>query len=118
MGALGECAGEIGEFPEGHAPMPLGARFPGTGIVLPGRLGGQREDRDFGCVGGLSFGVSADKTNKGDFVEVHTFSPVLPVLSRATESEWARLPRQELLFWGDRKGGARTERVREQGTSF
>ena len=73
MGALGEGAGEIGEFPEGHASMPLGARFPGSGIVLPGRLGGEREDRDVGCVGGLSFGVAAEKTDKGDSVEVHTF---------------------------------------------
>jgi hypothetical protein len=36
MGTFGESAGEIGEFPEGHASMPLGARFPGSGIVLPG----------------------------------------------------------------------------------
>ena len=34
--------------------MPLGARFPRSGIVLPGRLGGKRKDRDVGCVGGLS----------------------------------------------------------------
>ena len=32
--AFGEAAGEIGEFPEGYAPMPLGARLPGSGIVL------------------------------------------------------------------------------------
>src|SRR6476620_371305 len=89
--AFGEGAGEIGEFPEGHAPMPLGARFPGSGIVLPGGLGGQREDRDVGCVGGLSFGVAADETDKGDSIEVHTFLLVLPV-ARAPESEWARLP--------------------------
>ena len=41
MSAFGEGASEIGEFPEGDAPMPLGARFPGSGIVLPGRLGGE-----------------------------------------------------------------------------
>jgi hypothetical protein len=34
--AFGEAAGEIGEFPENHAPMPLGARLSGSGIVLPG----------------------------------------------------------------------------------
>jgi len=78
---FGERAGEIGEFPEGHASMPLGARFPGSGIVLPGRLGGQREDRDVGCVGGFSFGVAADETDKGDSIEVHTFLLVLPVAS-------------------------------------
>ena len=37
MGAFVEGTGEIGEFPESDAPMPLGARFPGSGIVLPGR---------------------------------------------------------------------------------
>src|ERR1017187_2789988 len=73
MHAFGEGAGEIGEFPKGYASMPLGARLPGSGIVLPGRLGGERKDRDVGCVGGLSFGVAADKTDKGDSVEVHTF---------------------------------------------
>ena len=41
MGAFGEGAGEIGEFPEGYASMPLGARLLGSGIVLPGRLGGE-----------------------------------------------------------------------------
>ena len=77
--AFGEGAGEIGEFPERHAPMPLGARLPGSGIVLPGRLGSEREDRDVGYVGGLSFGVVADETDKGDSIEVHTFLLVLPV---------------------------------------
>ena len=56
MGAFGEGAGEIGEFPEGHASMPLGARFPRSGIVLPGCLGGEGKNRDVGCVGSLSFG--------------------------------------------------------------
>ena len=46
--AFVEGASEIGKFPEGHAAMPLGARFPGSGIVLSGRLGSQREDRDVG----------------------------------------------------------------------
>src|SRR5215470_14176058 len=34
-------------------------------------------------------------------------------LSRAPGSEWARLPRPKLLFWGDRHGGARTGTVPE-----
>src|SRR5215471_16620351 len=59
--------------------MPLGARFPRSGIVLPGRLGGERKDRDVGCVGRLSFGVVADETDKGDSIELHTFLLVLPV---------------------------------------
>lgn len=62
MRAFGEGGGEISQFPEGHASMPIGARFPGSGIVLPGRLGGEREDRDVGCVGDLSLSVAADET--------------------------------------------------------
>jgi hypothetical protein len=58
VSAFGEGPGEIGHFPKGHAAMPLGARFPGSGVVLPGRLGGEREDRDVGCVGGLSLGCA------------------------------------------------------------
>src|ERR1035441_10473741 len=81
MCAFGEGAGKIGESPEGHASMPLGTRFPGSGIVLRGRLGGEREDRDVGCVGGLSFGIAADKTDKGDSVEVHTFLLFCPLVS-------------------------------------
>src|SRR5437879_1491327 len=64
--AFGEAAGEIGEFPEGHAPMPLGARFPGTGVVLPGRLGGEREDRDVGCVGGRVVKILERTETTGD----------------------------------------------------
>src|SRR5258708_19869669 len=81
MCALREGAGEIGQFAEGHASMPLGARFPGSGLVLPGRLGGEREDRDVGCVGGLSFGIAADETDEGDSVEVHTFLLFCPIVS-------------------------------------
>jgi hypothetical protein len=49
---FGESAseiGEFGEFPEGQASMPLGARPPGSGVALPGCLGREREDRDVGC---------------------------------------------------------------------
>ena len=63
MRAFEEGAGEIGEFPEGHAAMPLGARLPGSGVALPGRFGRKRKDRDVGCLGGLSLDVAADETN-------------------------------------------------------
>ena len=106
---FGERAGEIGEFPEGHASMPVGARFPGSGIVLPGRLGSQREDRDVGCVGGLSFGVAADETDKGDSIEVHTFLLVLPVRLGHPKASGRGSQDKKLLFWGDRNGGARTD---------
>ena len=61
MRALGEGAGKIGQSPEGDASMPLGARFPGSGVILPGRLGRQREDGDVGCVADLlcAFGKDA-----------------------------------------------------------
>src|SRR5260370_30822503 len=118
MGAFGEGTGEIGEFPEGHASMPLGAGFPGSGIVLPGRLGGEREDRDVGCVGGLFFGIAADETEEGDSIEVHTFLLVLPVCLGHPKASGRGSPGKKLLFWGDRNGGARTGRVREQSRSF
>ena len=35
------------------------------------RLGREREDRDVGRIGGLSFGVAADETDKGDSIEVY-----------------------------------------------
>src|SRR5207244_5935227 len=81
MGSFGEGAGEIGEFAESHASMPLSARFPESGVVLPGRVGGQRKDRDVGCVGGFSFGIAADKTDQSDSVEVHTFLLFCPFVS-------------------------------------
>src|SRR2546425_92510 len=84
--------------------MPLGARFPGTGGVLPGRLGREREDRDGGWVGGLSFGVAADETDKGDSIEVHTVLLVLPVCLGHPKASGHGSPDKKLLFWGDRNG--------------
>ena len=46
MRAFSNGAGEIGQFPECHASMPLGTRFPRSGVILPGRFGCQRKDRD------------------------------------------------------------------------
>src|SRR5215471_12728597 len=98
--------------------MPLGARFPRSGIVLPGRLGGERKDRDVGCVGGLSFGVVADETDKGDSIEVHAFLLVLPVGLGHRKASGRGSQDKKLLFWGDRNdGGARTGKVREQSRS-
>src|SRR5260370_40607517 len=61
--------------------MPLGARFAGTGIVLPGGLGREREDRDVGCFSGLSFGVAADETDQVDSIEDIRFSLFCPLVS-------------------------------------
>jgi hypothetical protein len=115
MGAFGEGAGEIGEF--SRKPR-IDARFPGSGIVLPGRLGREREDRDVGRVGGLSFGVAADETDKGDSIEVHTFLLFRPFVSGTRKASGRGSQDKKLLFWGDRNGGARTGRVREQSRSF
>src|SRR5262245_43424955 len=49
VSTLGEVAGEVSQIPEGDA-SPLGAGFPGSGVILPGRLGSEREHRDVGCV--------------------------------------------------------------------
>jgi hypothetical protein len=43
VSTLGEGAGEVGQLPKGDASMPLGPRFPRSGVILPGRLGGERE---------------------------------------------------------------------------
>ena len=113
MRAFGEAAGEIGEFPEGHAPMPLGARFPGTGIVLPGRLGGQREDREIGCVAKLLLGIAADETDESDSVEVllHV-SPFLPFCLGHPEASGRAAPKTSSCFsGGTENGGARTGMV-------
>ncbi len=79
--------------------MPLGARFPGSGIVLPGRLGGEREDRDVGGVGGLSFGIAAEETDKGDSVEVHTFLLFCPLVS-GTRKRVGAAPKARSCFSG------------------
>lgn len=99
MRAFGEGGGEISQFPEGHASMPIGARFPGSGIVLPGRLGGEREDRDVGCVGDLSFSVAADETDEGDSVEVHTFLLFCPFVS-GTRGRVGAAPQARSCFSG------------------
>jgi hypothetical protein len=48
VSTLGEVAGEVSQLPEGDASMPLGPRFPPSGVILPGRLRGEREHRDVG----------------------------------------------------------------------
>src|SRR5215831_10645216 len=50
VSTLNEGAGEVSQFPEGDASMPLGPRFPRSGVILPGRLSGEREHRDVRCV--------------------------------------------------------------------
>jgi len=110
MGAFGEGAGEIGQFSEGHASMPLGVRFLRSGVVLPGRLGGEREYRDVGCVSGLSFGVAADETDEGDSVEVHTFLLFCPFCLGHRKASGRGSQDKKLLFWGDRNGEPEPER--------
>jgi hypothetical protein len=61
--ALAKSAGEVGQLPERDASMPLGPRFPRTGVILPGRLGGEREHRDVRCVADLPFGIAAEETD-------------------------------------------------------
>jgi hypothetical protein len=74
MGALGVGASEIGGSSEGHASIPLGTQFPGSGIVLRGRFGRERKDRDVGCVWQTFFRRRCrQKPIQGDSVEVYTF---------------------------------------------
>src|SRR5215831_5809163 len=73
VSTLNEGAGEVSQFPEGDASMPLGPRFPRSGVVLPRCLGGEREYRDIRCVANLLLGIAAEETYESDPVEVHTF---------------------------------------------
>lgn len=61
--------------------MPLRAGFPCSGVILPGHLRRQPEDRDVGRVAGLPFGVAAGEANKGNSVEVYTFLLFCPSVS-------------------------------------
>jgi hypothetical protein len=109
MGTFGEGAGGIGELTEGHAAMPLGARFPGSDIVLPGRLGGEREDRDVGCVGSLSFANADDETDKSDSIELHMFL-LLCLFVSGTGKRVGAASQTRGCFSGETgNGGARTE---------
>ena len=110
VSALNEGAGEVSQFPEGDASMPLGPRFPRSGVILSGRFGGERKHRDVRCVADLLFGIAAEETDKSDSVEVHTF---LPVCLGHSEASGRGSQDQKLLFWGHRYGGARTGTVPE-----
>jgi hypothetical protein len=73
VSTLGEVAGEVSQLPEGDASMPLPPRFPRSGVILPGRLSGEREHCDVHCVADLFFGIAAEETDESDSVEAHTF---------------------------------------------
>src|SRR5215813_8275950 len=73
MSTFGESGNELSKPSKGDTPMPLGAGFPASGVILPRRFGGEREHRDVRCVADLPFAIAAEKTDEGDSVEVHTF---------------------------------------------
>ena len=103
MGAFGEGAGEIGEFPEGHAPMPLGARFPRSGIVLPGRLGGER--KKIAMLIALAAFLSASlpmKPIRVILLRYIRFSLFCPICLGHPKASGRGSQDKKLLFWGDR----------------
>jgi len=112
VGASFERTGKPCKLPERHTPMPVRTRFPGSGVVLPRRLRRQREDGDIGGAGNLLFGVVADETDERHSVEVHKILLVLPACLGHPERVGAAPKGKELLFWGDRNGGARTGTAR------
>jgi hypothetical protein len=57
----------------------------------------QREDREVGGVGGFSFGVVADETDKGDSMRYIRFSLFCP-LSRAAEKRVGAAPKIRSCF--------------------
>src|SRR5262249_41829615 len=100
VSTLCESAGEVSQLPEGDASMPLGPRFPASGVILPGRFGGEREHRNVGCVADLLFGIAAEETDERVILLRYIRFSCSARLSRAPGSEWARLPRPEAAFLG------------------
>src|SRR5262245_13234063 len=114
VSTLGEVAGEVSQFPEGDASMPLGAGFPSSGVILPGRLGSEREHRDVGCVAGLIFGIAAEETDESDSVEVHTFLLFCPFVSGTRKRVGAAPQTRSCFSGGTGTGEPEPERCRRQ----
>ena len=70
--AFGERPGELREAAEDHATVPLGMRdVLAALLVLVGGLGSDRERGKAAVVGGVNFGVAAEKSDEGYFVLEH-----------------------------------------------
>jgi hypothetical protein len=96
--------------------MPLGARFPGSGVVLPRRLGREREDRAVGRVGGLSLGMLPRKPIRVILLRYISFS-CSPRWSRAPRKRVGAAP-QKLLSGGTGTGEPEPERGQGQSRGF
>jgi hypothetical protein len=104
VSTLGEGAGEVGQFPEGDASMPLGPRFPPSGVISPTSWWRARRPR---CWLLLTF-FSASLPRKPMRVILLRYIrfSCSARLSRAPASEWARLPRSEAAFLGEPARGS------------
>src|ERR1044071_3577452 len=98
--------------------MPLGPGFPRPGVILPGRLGGEREHRDVGCVADLTFGITAEEADESDSVEVHTFLLFCPSVSGTRKRVGAAPKTRSCFSGGTGTGGPEPERRRKQSRSF
>src|SRR5262249_28546144 len=118
MSTFGESGHELSKPPEGDTPMPLGAGFPRSGVILPRRFGGEREHRDVRCVADLLFGVAAEKTNEGDSVEVHMFLLFCPSVSGTRKRVGAAPKTRSCFSGGTGMGEPEPERRHRQSRSF
>src|SRR5258708_29277658 len=107
MRALGERTGELREFAEDDAVMPLGVRdVLAALLVLVGGLGCQRKHCKAAVVSGVNFCVFAEEADEGYFVLIHggvsvsLISRILLGSHMAKPSEWARLPSAKKCFLG------------------
>src|SRR5215470_1977045 len=93
--------------------MSLGSRFPPSGVILPGRLSGEREHRDVRRVADFLFGIAAEETDESDSVEVHTFLLFCPFVSGTRKRVGAAPKTRSYFSGGPGTGGARTGTVPE-----
>src|SRR6516225_8583913 len=94
--------------------MPLGPRFPRSGVILPGRLSSEREHRDVRCVADLLFGIAAEETDESDSVEVHTFLLLCPSVSGTRKRVGAAPKTRSCFSGGTGTGEPEPERCRRQ----
>src|SRR6516225_117373 len=98
--------------------MPLGPRFPRSGVILPGRLSSEREHRDVRCVADLLFAIAAEETDESDSVEVHTFLLFCPSVSGTRKRVGAAPKTRSCFSGGTGTGEPEPKRCRRQSRSF
>ena len=99
MSTLGEVAGEVSQFPEGDASMPLGPGFPGSGAFFQDVLVASENTAMLVALLALLSASLPRKPMRVILLRYIRFS-CSARWSRAPGSERARLPRPEAAFLG------------------